>query len=282
MPQATPRPKVGALERAIEIATYGPRVLRRRSVFRACKAAYWRRYKPEQPLGDIAGYVRSLQRDGVVVIERWMGAERIAAINAELKADLDRLAEEGTLEGKPVYFVREQGIARVMEVSRHYPATEAFFEDEMIKAVARAYVSADVKSYLRMAELRREVGAISTADLPHMDDWRMRFKAFLLLNDVDAGHAPFVYYKGSHLGGRWRADSEYEYFRDGNTGRFGHFFLQEWERIAKAERIEKLVCTGGAGTLILTDTRGVHHGTPVKTGPRYLLGNYFNVRSDGQ
>lgn len=271
------------IDRAILVANYGPKVLRRRAVFKACKAVYWKRYKPEPATAAIAGIVADLQRDGVVVLDGWMKREPLAAIVAEVRPDLDLLADTGKLDGKPTFYRPDEGVVRIMDVGRQYPSTLAFYDDPTIKAIARAYVSQDVTSYLRMAEVRREVGAIGTADAPHMDDWRMRFKAFLLLDDVpDAGHAPFVYYKGSHVGGRWRGDSEYIYFRDGQFGRYGHFFLHEWEQVVKTQGLEKLVCTGAAGTLILTDTRGVHHGTPVKTGPRYLLGNYFNVRADGQ
>ena len=190
------------------------------------------------------GY-RRCGRTGVVIIEDYLDAAEVAMINGQLQADLNLLAQEGELAGIRTCFSREYGVARIMQCDTNYPVTKAFFEDPKIKAIARAYVSADVISYLRMAELRREVGAISSADFPHFDDWRIRFKAFLLLNDINSDRAPFVYYKGSHEG-RWRRESEYEYFRDGRQGRSGHFFLQEWEAITKLHKFEKLVCEGRA------------------------------------
>jgi len=200
-PRSTPSAFSRYWNKGLEYLQYGPKFLRQRPVFAACRMAYYARYTPEPPSPEIAGIMEQLERDGAVVIRGLFQRPVVDAMLDEVKDGLRRLTDDGELPGMDVYVSRDYGVARILKVDDHFPATRAFFEHETVWQVARAYVSTRVESYLRMAELRDRVGAISSSDIAHFDDWRKRFKAFVLLNDVDEGHAPFVYYRGSHKGG---------------------------------------------------------------------------------
>ena len=39
--------------------------------------------------------------------------------------------------------------------------------------------------------------------------------------------------------------------------------------------LESKLITGSAGTIILSDTRGIHRGHPIKNSNRYALTNYY-------
>ena len=78
-------------------------------------------------------------------------------------------------------------------------------------------------------------------------------KMFIYLNDVvDEGGGPFMYVKGSQLGGKWRG----LFPQRPPVGRYPN--PGEVEKNIPKEDIQ--VCTGKAGTIVLCDTSGLHRG----------------------
>ncbi|MDP3770377.1 MAG: hypothetical protein U1A23_00785 [Candidatus Sungbacteria bacterium] len=88
-------------------------------------------------------------------------------------------------------------------------------------------------------------------------------KVFLYLTDVDETAGPFIYVRGTQLGGRWR-----------------HLFREQQPRgfLAPKRPIEELVSafditkfTGRAGTIIFCDTSGYHRGGYATAKERIML-----------
>jgi len=243
-----------AAARLSNLFHYVPRAVKSNATFKLSRYFYYQRYRSMDAPPEAASVVDQLRRDGIVIIPDYFPIDRLAPLRAEIMPALDRLlAGDGTLRENS-WVSDEYGIARLLKIDKRCETSKAFFNDSFVNTVAKAYVSEDVQSFHRFGEVRATIGAVSSSDIRHFDDWRIRFKAWLLLDDIDEGRAPMVYYKGSHVRRPWRVNHDFEYYRDGLTG------------------------TGRAGTLILADTRGVHRGSPVRTGPRYLLANYFEVR----
>lgn len=169
---------------------------------------------------------------------------------------------------------KQYGVYRLWDIDKVCPSTRALFEHPDIMSLAKAYVSCNVVSYNRMAELRPDPGRVSIADHPHLDDWRMRFKSFLYLTDVGPKQAPFTYFIGSHRPAPWRSAIEARYYR---TGADAGYLTQE-EQPNILPKYEEKAFTAPAGTIILADLRGIHRGTPLIEGRRVLLANYFDVR----
>lgn len=85
-------------------------------------------------------------------------------------------------------------------------------------------------------------------------------KIFLYLNDVDEGTGPFMYVKGSQLGGRWRRF----------YGKLGEYpDTKELERTIPDE--DRITCTGRKGTLVFADTSGLHSGGYSTTRRRLMF-----------
>ena len=72
---------------------------------------------------------------------------------------------------------------------------------------------------------------------------------------------------------RWETDGE-----DAVFGQRGNFFEErEIDYLTKKLDYEPIQCTGPAGTLILTDTCGIHKATTPISGGRLMLGHYYEL-----
>lgn len=99
----------------------------------------------------------------------------------------------------------------------------------------------------------------------HRDHPNMKqSKSILYLTDVTEENGPFQYIEGSHKSFNGYKDS-YKYELDPLQQRFED---EEIQKLLEKEpqRLKTLTCK--AGSVILTDTRGIHRGMPIKTGER--------------
>lgn len=242
--------------------------LQRYRQYRPCKVDYSLTTRPD--------ILDALVKDGIIIIDSYVSKEICAAIISELQA-----AAEAMLQGK---YKETDGVAHIQQKAFRIAyadelsdtAKKKFFDDKLISETAKAYISKTAFSHRREADYKLEPGHLLQSDLPHFDDWRHRLKAFLYLTEVGLDNAPFVYYKGSHEQHSWKHKYHLEFEIDGVDGRFGHFFPQEMKSIKEKRNYQELICTGQAGTLILADFRGIHQGTPLKSGERILLNNVFS------
>ncbi len=247
--------------------------LQRYRQYRPCKVDYSLTTRPD--------ILDALVKDGVIVIENYVSKEICESIISELHEASEQVLE-GTYKGAQTKVHIKEKSFRIGEVDKvSETAKQKFFDDKLISEIAKAYVSEAAFSYRREADYKLEAGNLLSSDLPHFDDWRHRFKAFLYLTDVGADNAPFVYYKGSHEQHPWKHKYHLEYEIDGEGGRYGHFFWQEMEEIKEKRNYEEFVCTGKAGTLILADFRGIHKGTTLKSGKRILLNSTYGIALEG-
>ena len=110
----------------------------------------------------------------------------------------------------------------------------------------------------------------------HRDDADAKqTKAILYLSDVEMENGPFQFIEGSHK--PWdiyRMAFKYNFSFGQNR-----FTDQELEKVIQDQPNRLKTFTGKAGTLILTDTRGLHRGMPIRKGERYALTNYNWVRT---
>jgi hypothetical protein len=218
--------------------------------------------------------VNALVRDGVVSVEGFMTPEQVKACVDELEPHFER-AEKGQ---HPALYHTNKVYYRLVKTDELSPATNVFYKSELVWDVVRAYMSPRAESYRREAELRnRVIDEVSAEDLFHFDSWHPVVKAFLYLTDVDSNTAPFRYLLGTHRKGSWRRKRDLEFEIDGWSGSFGHFFPGEVEHLQKTYGFQERVFTAKAGTLILGDFRGLHRGTPLRSGRRILLNHTFNI-----
>jgi len=103
----------------------------------------------------------------------------------------------------------------------------------------------------------------------HRDFEEIRMcKMFIYLSDVTEESGPFVYIRGSHLGGPWRSVFPQKpgkgcYPPDGGVEK-------------KIPKSTQLICTGKAGTIVFADTTGLHRGGYGKAGGRIMFTAGYN------
>lgn len=212
-----------------------------------------------------------IEKNGCIIIEDFIEEPTIGKILLEVEKPYNQMLAG---EKNEDFWQSEGGNGRIGNIDKYSPLAKThLFDNKMIANVAKSYVSKDAVGFRKEADFKYSPGESYQADIVHIDDWRHRFKAFLLLHDLDRKNAPLTYYKGSHKNGDWREDLEYSYHRDGQSGRFGHLFPQEMRRIQSKYNYEKVYFEGKAGSLFLGDFRGLHSGSILVEGKRIML-NY--------
>lgn len=215
-----------------------------------------------------------LDHDGIHIIPDFMPKEQCDALIVDLDEAFNAV-KNGSYTGPHQY--DDSKLIRLGDVSEHVPSTRIFFDNPMFDEIAKAYIDPRAYSYRREAELRDNLKTFQQADIPHFDDWRMRFKFFLYLTDVGPENAPFTYYTNTHKDEAWKHKKNFEYERDGEFGAYGHFHPQEMIALKAKRHVEEIVCTGKAGTLIIADFRGLHRGSMLKSGRRILLNSTYGI-----
>lgn len=261
-------------------AERNPRLIKDNSVYHGLQR--YRAYREIETRPDLTSrrdLLDPLVEDGIVVVEDYFSAERIGEMRVACEAVLDRV-DCGEL-GEQTWTVQPDILVRLAEVDELVPETQAFFGDPGIHSVMAAAMSPRVVSFRKELEHRFGVGKTAQADLYHFDNWRPICKAFLLLDDVGPDNAPFVYVPGTHRPAAWKRRHERDFDTLGPRGPFGHFFPQEIRYLRDEIPWRERVCTGKAGTLILADFRGLHRGTPLRSGRRILLNNTFDLMNAG-
>lgn len=105
----------------------------------------------------------------------------------------------------------------------------------------------------------------------HRDSFRRQFKSIIYLSDVDEDNGPYQHIADSH--------HLFRILRDGMKGGIPYMSVAiapaAAKKILSAAPGRLKTVTGKAGTLILTDTTGIHRGSTIKAGRRYALTNYY-------
>lgn len=219
--------------------------------------------------------LEELDREGMVIIPNFETPEKCNEYIKDLNKAFDEI-KAGNFKGKFQY--NEDLLIRIQETDKEVESTKEFFDNPFFDELAKAYIDPRAYSYRREAELRDNTKInFQQGDIYHFDDWRMRFKYFLYLTDVDENNAPFVYVKRTHKDFYWKRKKNFEYERDGMSGAYGHYHPQEIRALKKIISFDEHICTGKAGTLIIADFRGLHCGTPLKDGRRILLNSTYGI-----
>ena len=155
----------------------------------------------------------------------------------------------------------------IYHVERLVPELSALRHDPFVMDVASAYYGQPFHSNLLI--FQHNLQSNENTRFWHVDAFVREFKAFVYLDDVDEGNGPFAYLRGTHRDHVARLRKQIV----GNPPGESPTSFSEEEVTPKLDR-EARIC-GPAGTLILTNVRGVHRGTPQVNRSRSVLVNYI-------
>jgi len=140
----------------------------------------------------------------------------------------------------------------------------AFAAQPDLLAAGRRYLRSGMEVMTTMAGWLRPVeGNPGSGGGWHRDNaFVPQFKAIVYLTDVGPENGPFQYVPGSH-----RLRSVIGLLDVSGRRTITRYEESDFDDIAET-------MTGRAGTVVLTDTRGMHRGAPIATGERWALTNY--------
>ena len=218
----------------------------------------------QKALGD-------LRRDGFAVIENYWDRDRALAMRDRLEAFLEEGQDRDFTEGAWMRFwdarSYDQGVRRIYHVEKVVPELVSLRHDRTVLDIASAYYRMPFHSNVLV--FQHNLQSNEDTRFWHVDAFVREFKAFVYLDDVDEGNGPFAYLKGTHRDHLTRLKKQVV----GNPPGESATSFYEPEIEPKLDR-EARIC-GPAGTLILTNVRGLHRGTPQADRSRSVLVNYI-------
>ena len=219
--------------------------------------------------------LKDLRRDGMAIVEGYWPREKALTMRDRLEQFLEEGGNKDYEEGAYLRFQDnleyDQGVRRLFHVERVVPELKEFRFDPFVLAVAEAYYRVPYYSSLLMYQYNTQSN--DNTRYYHVDSFRKEFKAFVYLDDVDVGNGPYTYLRGSHKRHVTRLRKQLSGNPDGAAT---SFYADDVKRLLKRE----IQACGPAGTLILTDVRGLHRGSPQLDRSRSALVNYI-VRHEG-
>ena len=85
-----------------------------------------------------------------------------------------------------------------------------FSKDQRFLDLSKALYGKDTKLTTSNILYKYGKDKNDSSNVPHWDDWMIRLKVFILLNDVKMENAPMIYVKGSHKKNiSWRFHKDY-------------------------------------------------------------------------
>jgi hypothetical protein len=211
-----------------------------------------------------------VRRNGFAVVEGFWPRERALEMRDRLEAYLEPAESKDFDSGAYIRFwdnrSYDEGVRRLYHVEREVPELAAFRNDPFVFNVVNAYYGYPFYSGLLMYQHNTRSNA--NTRYYHVDVFTKEFKAFLYLDDVDAGNGPFTYLRGTHKSHFRRLKKQIFWNGDDASTSFSNEDL--------GPTLEREVqVTGPAGTLILADVRGFHRGSPQLERTRSALVNYI-------
>ncbi len=242
-------------------------------IFRTIFLNVWR-MKPKKVRKEIRDYVKTLDRDGILVIPNFFPQDEFEAIRKEFDETYEGWSPFELMKEKfskrqndfPEYF---ESIAEKITSPKTPAFTKHFVNNSLITEVTSAVVHRKNRLtphhhfwYLQRRNLdKQNVGHLHSAAFPHADVPYPTIKVFLYLNDVDETNAAYIYAKGSHKMTLKRLLFDYKlsvrYAKTKND-------VVTDEDIAKIGYYPESIC-GKANTLFISNNMGYHNRGDFKT-----------------
>lgn len=247
-------------------------------------------HRATMPLPHLdAQYTRALanlKQDGITFLPHLLDADKIAQIvdfartAPAVLADSRRATVRGTYQDRSAatrsariiepFVLDNQLIQSVISNTALIAIAENYFRTRILVHPPQLYWSCAPIAFDAAAPQAQTPEPLQTAEEFHWDfDGLGGLRLHMYLTDVDTGSAPMKYVKGSHKPGTLRAWR----LRNADRG------VQDADVWARFTADDVLTVTGPAGTTFLSNSNGLHRGTPATTRDRLFLVMPFQATS---
>ncbi len=211
-----------------------------------------------------------IKKEGVICIDGFFDEVTCESMIEEIDESLIQYREKITQDN-------EQADNRIYGANHISSLIDTFYTNEFLTDIRNAYLRrTEVEGFTLAARIEMKEGNLGSGGGWHRDTiYGKQFKAIVYLTDVSEKNGPFQYIKATH-----QASSKLEGVSKFNLGAFQNRISQkEVDTILNSGEYELVTYTAQKGTIILTDTTGIHRGAPLREGCRYALTNYYFTNS---
>lgn len=205
--------------------------------------------------------IKSIKEKGFYVLRDYYNLEVCENLREEIETTLKKYPDFIDADD-------EDSDHRIWGIERVSNLAKDFHNDKKLLEIAESYLQAKVENYMTLGAklIAREANKGSGGGWHRDSVYEKQIKAIIYLSDVSKSNGPFQYIKSSN--NKASAAKIINLTENGNYKRFAESDLQKC-----LPNLQTL--TGKAGDVVLTDTRGIHQGMPIKEGVRYALTNYY-------
>jgi hypothetical protein len=215
--------------------------------------------------------LQDLRRDGYAVIEGYWDRDKALELRDRLEAYLAEGKDKDFDEGAWLRIwddrAYDQGVRRIYHVERLLPELVDYRHDPWVLDVVHAYYGTPY--YSNALVFQHNTRTNEETRYYHVDAFVREFKSFIYLDDVDEGNGPFTYLRGTQRKHLTRLKKQVLGNEEGVSPTT--FYPGDIKSVLDRE----VQINGPAGTLILTDVRGLHRGSPQINRSRSVLVNYI-------
>ena len=229
-------------------------------------ARRWRNAPRSVPPGQHAALVEQLRREGYVIIPNYYDDGRCDRMVAEI---------DHIMETQPEAVRRDALDAdyRVFGIEHASAPAAEFHRDAFLHAAGEAYYGNRLVNFSTLAgRLRFQPSNSGSGHGWHRDAFHFQFKAMVYLTDVSPENGAFQILARSHR--------PFQVFRDTIHGRLAatpqsRITDVQADRLIAAAPARLRTVAAKRGTAILFDSSAIHRGSPIGSGIRYALTNYY-------
>jgi hypothetical protein len=215
---------------------------------------------------DYDAVERSLETDGIAVVEGYWSAEKAEAGRKEI----DRLI---AAYPEAVHCRSGNSDKRMFGVEAVSPLLAEFYADPFLRSVGEYLGGLELYNFATLgAKIDATPENNGSGDGWHRDGHGFQYKTILYLSDVGEGNGPFEFLPASHK--QWRAafDTAVGGLPEAPSSRYEPAAV---DRLVRRFWLKRRDYRAKAGTLLLVNTSGIHRGKPLQSGNRYALTNYY-------
>ena len=209
-------------------------------------------------------FLNAIQKNGFMVIPNFVDKE----FCEKCICDIDLMMKEHK------EFVQKYSDLRVFGAEHLSENIKKFAEDKFLKKLTNYYNTIESDNGFTLAnkiEYSQSSSKLGSGGGWHRDSVNRQFKAILYLNDVTEENGAYQIIKNSH--------KMLPMLEDIRIGKIGfektRFLDKQINKIIAKDPSRLKTITGKVGTLIVKDCSAIHRGSPLKSGIRYALTNYY-------
>jgi ectoine hydroxylase-related dioxygenase (phytanoyl-CoA dioxygenase family) len=209
--------------------------------------------------------IKSLNKYGYCVIENYVNYKNCELIKNKIKKFIKDNPSQIVID-------KEKSDFRIHGAELICSQIKDYFYSNFIKSIGENYSKNKLTNIMTMAnKIKFKDRNKGSGNGWHRDGLHFQYKSILYLSDVNLNNGPFQIIENSK--------NKYEILKfsiENNINpqktRFSNKLIK---KKIKNKKLKLKTIVGKKGTLILVDTSCIHRGSPLKSGSRYAITNYY-------